>query len=217
MNYKIIYTDELSHHGIKGMKWGVRRYQNYDGSYTRAGLKRYNTAMDNYDEVKSRYDANKRMYKALKKHPDNQMINLGYGSTDGLVATRKVTAQEAKTITKDHIQRDRQELKKAKQEVSKHYDHLKQDKLGDEGKIKYANGKTINGGKEVNNALASIGGLMVSAAASSYVSGSLTSKQGKTLAAVGAAVVGAALVKGTYEELTTNRQLRAYYSHTSNY
>ena len=33
--------DVLSHHGIKGMKWGIRRYQNEDGSYTEAGKKRY--------------------------------------------------------------------------------------------------------------------------------------------------------------------------------
>lgn len=31
----------LAHHGIKGMKWGVRRYQNEDGSLTEAGYKRY--------------------------------------------------------------------------------------------------------------------------------------------------------------------------------
>lgn len=32
---------ELYHHGIKGMKWGVRRYQNEDGSWTPEGKERY--------------------------------------------------------------------------------------------------------------------------------------------------------------------------------
>lgn len=32
---------ELRHHGTKGMKWGVRRYQNKDGSLTEAGKKRH--------------------------------------------------------------------------------------------------------------------------------------------------------------------------------
>lgn len=40
---KWVYTrsNELQHHGIKGQKWGVRRFQNKDGSLTPAGEKRY--------------------------------------------------------------------------------------------------------------------------------------------------------------------------------
>lgn len=35
------YNDSLCHHGIKGQKWGVRRFQNADGSYTGVGKNRY--------------------------------------------------------------------------------------------------------------------------------------------------------------------------------
>lgn len=34
-------NNELYHHGVKGQRWGVRRYQNADGSLTSAGKNRY--------------------------------------------------------------------------------------------------------------------------------------------------------------------------------
>lgn len=40
--------NELYHHGIKGMRWGIRRYQNKDGSLTAAGRKRL--GLNKYDE-----------------------------------------------------------------------------------------------------------------------------------------------------------------------
>ena len=39
--WKVIKEDELYHHGIKGQKWGVRRFQNPDGTLTAEGKKRY--------------------------------------------------------------------------------------------------------------------------------------------------------------------------------
>lgn len=45
--------DYLSHHGILGQKWGVRRFQNYDGTLKSAGKKRYSQSELSGGEVKT--------------------------------------------------------------------------------------------------------------------------------------------------------------------
>lgn len=49
-NYAINTSNELYHHGIKGQRWGVSRYQNEDGSLTAKGMKRYS----NVDTITSK-------------------------------------------------------------------------------------------------------------------------------------------------------------------
>lgn len=49
-----VYPNYLIHYGIKGMRWGVRRYRNKDGSLTNAGkkhVKNYKTALSLNEKV----------------------------------------------------------------------------------------------------------------------------------------------------------------------
>ena len=72
-SYKVngrVYTvrrrsNELRHHGVKGMRWGVRRYQNKDGSLTPAGKKRYGDNPDDAETQAKTHKTAKRVATAL--------------------------------------------------------------------------------------------------------------------------------------------------------
>lgn len=56
--------EELYHYGIRGMKWGVRRYQNYDGSYTKQGMARYRQAESAYNTADKKVKTARQAYKS---------------------------------------------------------------------------------------------------------------------------------------------------------
>lgn len=177
-----INDNYLSHHGIKGQKWGIRRYQNYDGSYTQAGMKRYNASLEKYNQANERYK------------------------------TAKKTKASKTEITNARMQR-----KRAKNQLDKDYAHLKQDKLGEQGKELYSKGKTITGNETATAVLGSIGGMSLAAAGYMYTHYSPGSYATATaLSTIGLVSISAASVKKVSDNYQAKR-LRAYYSHTSNY
>lgn len=82
----------LTHHGIKGQKWGVRRFQNEDGTRTAAGKKR------NGDQVARDHEHIRKADRALRKAhlmPKNE-----HGQHDRL---KNTFDKEAKQISKDNL------------------------------------------------------------------------------------------------------------------
>lgn len=60
----IYYPTYLVHHGIKGQQWGIRRYQNEDGTWTEEGRRRYG---EDLKSLKTGYKESKKEYKRLSK------------------------------------------------------------------------------------------------------------------------------------------------------
>ena len=81
MSYYGYYTkdSELYHHGIKGQKWGIRRFQNEDGSLTDAGKRRYGYKIGSIKTPfgnENVYDENRLNKKGLKtKKIDQDAFN----------------------------------------------------------------------------------------------------------------------------------------------
>ena len=118
--------NELRHHGVKGQKWGVRRYQNADGSLKSSGKKRYAKESDKADKPKTPSKAvasvkkiassgakkieTKKVESAAKKEAKKEAVAARKAEMQELEAMRKRSVKDmTDTELKNSIERMRKE------------------------------------------------------------------------------------------------------------
>lgn len=92
--------NELRHDGVKGMRWGVRRYQNKDGSLTELGKKRY--ARDAREKEYDKYDASTgRYYKTSKKNGRSDLgVDANRYVKEDWTRTKRLTDESSQMMNK---------------------------------------------------------------------------------------------------------------------
>lgn len=153
--YNYYPSGELCHFGIRGMKWGRRRYQNKDGSLTPAGEKRYNpTKADEVQfgkkgaqRIADRRNKGMSRDKAVKK----EYVRIGTKTVAiaaiGAAGVYALTRANMDSVAKEYVNAG----KKAAKEASKSY--MNASVLDKSGKVVSRYHDTVKVGETVANAL----------------------------------------------------------------
>ena len=126
------HSNELYHFGVKGMKWGVRRYQNEDGTLTKAGSERY--ASDARDRDYNEYDPTTSSYyktSGLKVNAD-RYVKEDMQRTKNLVDSTKKMNDTIKTANQNSLNRAAKKQKEKRMDLSSMSDKELRDKINRE-------------------------------------------------------------------------------------
>ena len=114
--YSLVHADDegayLAHHGVKNQRWGVRRFQNYDGSLTEKGKRRMKTLQGKSDKLDAK--------KAKLNSPRKVNSKLANRSKDRVELIRRIQQDQQQEQQQD-LQRIQMQMQQEQQQLINNY------------------------------------------------------------------------------------------------